>query len=183
VARSSNAWIALLRGVNVGGSRKVPMADVRAAFEAAGATQVRSYVQSGNVVFSRRGTEAPVQRAIETALHERFGIPIDVVLRTRGELATVVARHPFASRAPAPTQVHVAFCAGRQPSGVLDDLDLRSFLPEAAVLAGRECYLYLPDGIGRSRLASAVDRRLAPPITVRNWRTVTTLHELASELG
>ena len=167
--------VALLRGINVGGRSKVPMAELRSVMEAVGFGDLRTYIQSGNVVFS--STKKPSAVAIERALEKAFGFDIAVMLRTAAEMAEVVAVNPYEDTA----KVHVAFLATSAPKSVALDPDRHA--PETFSLAGREVYFHLPDGMGRAKAPDYVGRQLKIPMTVRNWRTVTTLADMAADVG
>lgn len=175
--------IALLRGINVGGNKKVPMARLRELFEQLGHRAVRSYVQSGNVVFTAadpKATPAQLGQQVEQAIEEEFGFPVAVTIRTRDELAAVIAADPFAGVADHPSRYHVVFLADEGDPRRLAEVDAAAFEPERFALHGRELYLWTPEGIGRSKLAQALsERRLGAAATARNWRTVTTLLALA----
>ena len=175
--------VALLRGINVGGKRPVPMAELRDVFEAAGLDDVRTYVQSGNVVFSHDERDAVVLTdRLEQAIAERFGSDVAVVLRTADELEAVVRANPYADLVPlAPaTALHVTFLDRRMEPSVLS-VEGADFAPEELAVVGRDVYLFLPGGIGRSKLAARVARQVAPVrATTRNWNTVRKLRELAS---
>jgi uncharacterized protein (DUF1697 family) len=173
--------VALLRGINVGGRHTVAMADLRQLCEDLGLDDVRTYVQSGNVVFR---TAHPSPEAIGGELTDRLtsqlGVAPTVLVRTAEELATAVAENPFAQEAAAdPASVHVAFLATEPSDPAVLTFDAAQYAPERIAGEGRIRYLHLPDGIGRSALATAVSRRSDVEVTVRNWRTVTRLHELA----
>lgn len=178
------AWIALLRGINVGGAKKVPMAQLREVVERLGYDGVRTYVQSGNVVFDgpRRGGDAAVASRLRAAIADEFGFDVAVVVRSRDELAAIVEANPYPEADDKPTALHVVFLTDEiDPAGVAD-VDQAAFAPEAFTLAGRELYLWTPGGIGRSRLAARLtDKRLGGPATARNWRTVTRLLAMADE--
>lgn len=167
--------IALLRGINVGGNKKVEMARLRAVLEALGQTDVRTYVNSGNAVFGgRRCTEA----RLEQALAEEFGFEIPVVLRTRDELAAVVRSNPLRDVAGDPARHLVIFCAAKAET----PLDPKDFAPERFVVRGREIHLWAPNGIGTSPLAKALTAKpIGGKSTARNWRTVEKLLALADE--
>lgn len=175
--------VALLRGINVGGHAKLPMAQLREVAESAGFEHVRTYIQSGNVVFrtTRRSAKA-VGEALGTALAEQTDVTPDVMVRSQAELEAVVAANPFATLDLEPRQLHVFF-QHEPATKALAELDLDPFLPEEAVAVGRELYLHLPDGLGRSKLAEALGKAKAPSRTARNWRTVTTLVEMANEVA
>ena len=172
--------MALLRGVNVGGRNVVPMAGLRALFEETGCAGVRSYIQSGNVVFERA---APARDALaaelERAVSERFGVAPRVVLRTAPELAALVAAHPFDDGG---AQTHVAFLAETPGPEAVARVEALDVAPDEVVVAGSDVYLRFPDGYANARVTAAVlERVLGVPGTARNWRTVTTLAALAAE--
>jgi uncharacterized protein (DUF1697 family) len=168
-------YIGLLRGVNVGGKNKLPMAELRALLESLDHTEVSTFIQSGNVFFT---TAKPVtEKTLETAIAKRFGINPSVMLRTPQEMRKVVKSNPFANADPG--TLHVGFMAQKPPAAVLAKLDAERFLPDEFVVRGREYYLHLPNGLGRSKLPPYLDRQLKVPATVRNWNTVNKLLDLA----
>jgi uncharacterized protein (DUF1697 family) len=167
--------IALLRGVNVGGNRRVEMARLRALMEEIGYSDVRTYLNSGNVVFSgpRRS-----ERHLETAIAKAFGFEVLVVLRSRDELADVVAANPLRDVATDPAKHLVVFCAGKAST----DLEPADFAPETFLVREREVYLWAPSGIGTSPLAKLLAAKsLGDKSTARNWRTVEKLLALADD--
>lgn len=174
--------VALLRGVNVGGDTTLRMADLRELVVECGFDRVRTYIQSGNVVFEGDERDpATVAHTLREVLAARTTVVPDVVVRTRDELAAVVEANPYVDRMGDPTQVHVVFLDGDADAS-LGGVTLDDFAPEHATAVGREVYLFLPDGIGRSRLATALNRGARRSSgTARNWRTVTTLLRLADE--
>jgi uncharacterized protein (DUF1697 family) len=156
------------------------MADLRRVAEGCGYEDVRTYVQSGNLVFSTssRGTKAVADR-LRAAIAEATDVRPDVVVRTAGQLQQVIDDDPYADRDPGPTQLHVVFLPdGAEAS--LGGIDLASFAPEHATAQGQHVYLYAPDGVGRSKLAAALTRGAGATGTMRNWRTVTKLAEMAA---
>jgi uncharacterized protein (DUF1697 family) len=165
--------IALLRGVNVGGNKRVEMARLRALLEELGYRDVRTYVNSGNAVFS--GPTRSEQH-LEAALAKAFGLEVPVVLRTRDELADIVEANPLAEIATDPAKHVVIFCAGEAST----ELDPADFAPETFHVRGREVYLWAPGGIGTSPLAKVLaTKSLGDKSTARNWRTVEKLLALA----
>lgn len=170
-------YVALLRGINVGGSRKLRMADLREVFGAAGGHEVQTYIQSGNVVFRHRvASRDRLQADLADAIEVATGLDVPVVLRTRDELATVVTANPY--EGVEPTRLHVAFLASDPAPGSIDRLELERFLPEECVPAGRDLYVHLPAGMGRAKLPTALGA--VGTVTIRNWRTVITLLDLAT---
>jgi len=167
--------IALLRGINVGGNKRVEMARLHALMEELGYRDVRTYVNSGNVVFSgpRRS-----EKHLESAIAKTFGFDVPVVLRSRDELADIVQANPLRDVATDPAKHLVVFCAAEAST----DLDPADFAPETFEVRGREVYLWAPGGIGTSPLAKLLaSKSLGAKSTARNWRTVEKLLALADE--
>ena len=169
-------YVALLRGVNVGGNNRLLMAELRAHFESMGYQRVRTFIQSGNVIFE---SSTVVHSApLETAIADEFGIVTPVVLRTAQQIATAVRRNPFVDVERA--RLHLGFLRQAPLAGDVAQLDLEPFAPDQALVVGSDVYLYLPSGMARNKLPTYVDRRLKSSMTVRNWNTVTELHELTT---
>src|SRR4051794_33637591 len=135
--------VALLRGINVGGNKMVPMARLREVFAELGHSDIKTYVNSGNVVFGGRKAS---QRRIEDALEEAFGWRIPVVLRTREELAAVIAANPLRDQATNLSRYLVSFSGGAGPLDVTKAQDIRPAPAERLEIIGREAYMWLPDG-------------------------------------
>lgn len=166
--------IALLRGVNVGGSKKVAMATLRELFAELGLTEIKTYVNSGNVVFSGRKTGAP---KLERAIAERFGFDVPVIVRTRDELADVAAANPLGDVSTNASRYLVLFADKAIDAAKADDVEPGA--GERFVIRGREAYLWLPDGVHASPLAKAMnEKRFGVRLTGRNWRTVENLLKL-----
>jgi uncharacterized protein (DUF1697 family) len=173
--------VALLRGVNVGGKAKLAMADLRRIVEGCGCTDVATYIQSGNVVLRSPASAAKVATDLRQAIADDTGLAPDVMVRTRAQLAKVVAANPFVDRSDDPIQLHTVFM--HEPArAALAGVDLEPYVPEEAAAVGKELYLFLPGGIGRSKLAADLSRRGTRGGTTRNWRTVLTLHQMATDL-
>jgi len=176
-----SAYVALLRGINVAGHRRVPMAELRAAVEDLGCTRVSTYLQSGNVVFhTSRTAPATLATAIERQITRGLGLDVDVLVRTRAELDALAAANPFLEEGADATALHVAFLGARPPATARRAVDPERFAPDRFALHGREVYLSCPNGYGRSRLTNPFfERALGTTVTTRNWKTVTSLVELA----
>ena len=173
---SERTYVALLRGINVGGKNSVPMKDLVAMFEKAGCAEVSTYIQSGNVVFRAEAALAvKLPAAIGAAIKKRFGFEPPVVLRSGEELRKVAEGNPFI-KCEAET-LHVAFLAdlpGKEPVRSLEPKP-----PDEFAVIGREIYLRCPNGYGKTKLTNAwFDSRLKTISTVRNWRTVLKLLEM-----
>ena len=175
-----SAYVALLRGVNVGGHRRVPMADLRGLCEGLGFGEVATYIQSGNVVFTSDHSVEEVGRRLEAAIAERFGfaVAVAVVVRTRAELAAVAASHPFAGRQTDLAKLHVVFFEEPPPPEAVAALKAADTSPDEVAVEGREAFVHYPNGSGRSKLS--LDE--FGEGTARNWRTVTKLLELLEGL-
>ncbi|MEX3105644.1 MULTISPECIES: DUF1697 domain-containing protein [unclassified Streptomyces] len=176
-------YAALLRGINVGGNRKLPMADLRALLEGLGYGDVRTYLQSGQAVFSTDGDDASLAAAIERAVEKRFGFTVDVLVRDHAYLKAIVDACPFPAAELEPKQLHVTYFSAPVAADRFAGIDQAAFLPEEFRVGDRALYLYAPDGLGRSKLAEQLARpRLTKDIvaTSRNWNTVVKLAELTS---
>jgi uncharacterized protein (DUF1697 family) len=173
-------WIALLRGINVVGANSLPMKELAAIVEAEGCAQVRTYVQSGNVVFqsSARGASALANR-IGAAIEKARGFRPNVMLLSVREMARAVAANPFPDAAAAPATLHLFFLSAAPRAADLASLDRFRSGREAFAGKGKVFYLLTPDGFGPSRLAKNAERLLRVDATARNWRTVTTLLDMA----
>lgn len=173
--------VALLRGVNVGGKNRLPMKELAALFEAAGCTGVRTYIQSGNVVFRADARTAKgLAGTVEAAITRRFGFTAPVVLRRADALDAVLHRNPFLAEGVDPVALHVAFLAEPPAAARVKALDPQRSPPDRFAVRGAEVYLCCPNGMGRSKLTTAwLDASLATTSTVRNWNTVRTLAEWA----
>ncbi len=162
--------VALIRGINVGAAKRVKMADLRAALEAAGYEDVQTYVQSGNVVMRSGNSEKQVAADVAKAT----GFDVDVMVRSAKQIAAVVDGNPYPEVEDG-KKLHVAFLEGGRP-----ELPEEDFTPEAFTLRGDELYVWLPDGMQSSKLVKALaEPRIGVRATWRNWNTVLALHELS----
>jgi len=152
------------------------MSDLRALFESLGHLDVETYIQSGNVVFAPAGRVAP--DALASQITGRFGLEVAVVLRTSAELQRVLEVNPFAGADPG--TLHVGFMATAPSAASVKQLDPDVHAPDSFAVVGRELYLCLPSGMARTKLPGYLNRRLKVPTTIRNWRTVAKLAELAA---
>ena len=167
--------VALLRGINIGASKRIAMADLRAIVESLGHTDVETYLQSGNVVFTPKGKPTrDLGRALSAAISDATGLEVPVVTRTGAELARIMDASPYA--VDDPTRVVVAFLEDEVDLGDLALGDLSGYLPDELTIDGRELFVSVPNGQARSKLMEALTKRSLPTtLTVRNWRTVEAL--------
>jgi len=173
--------IVLLRGVNVGGRNKLAMPALRDALQAAGMENVVTYVQSGNVVLDSAAKPDALARVCERVIADGFGLDVGVVVRTRAELAKIVARDPLGDVAEQEKLYQVTFCAQKPAKDALAKVAERAVEGERLLAHGREIYAWFPHGVGRSKLAAQLSRQdLGVLATARNWTTVKKLLELSS---
>jgi len=173
--------IAFLRGINVGGRHRLPMAELRAAFERAGAANARTWLQSGNAIFDlpRARVERCV-RAVADWIEEAHGFTAPVVVRDARELAAAVAACPFEDDDPTGRSVLIGFCLDAPIAARVAALDPERSPPDRFEVIGREVHLSCPDGVARSRCTNAwFDRRLGTTSTFRNLATLRKVLDLA----
>ena len=171
----------LLRGVNVGGRNRVPMPELRELLASVGFADVRTHLQSGNVVLSSDASPEHVARECERQITGRFGLDVPVVVRTRDELAEVVRRDPLGEVAVDPRRYQVSFLSRELDPEVMRKLEAAAVGPERVVVDGREVYAWHPDGIARSALWTLLaGRGLGATATARNWTTVMSLLAIAT---
>lgn len=175
-AKTLQRQVCLLRGINLGSRNRVKMAELRAFFEELGHREVGTYANSGNVVFTTGHVDA---QQLREGFACRFGFDAALVVRSAGDLGEIIRRNPFPEADPG-RELHVGFMAEVVGADVVENLDLERFGPERALVRGREFFMYLPGGMGRSRLPTYLDRRLGMQATVRNWNTVLALARLSS---
>ena len=170
-------YVALLRGINLGARNRISMAGLREVFAALGAQDVKTFLQSGNVVFRSSKARGALVKAVEGSIARDLGLEITVLLRTPQELAKVIADNPFAKRKA--SALHVTFLASPPKAARVRERDPHAFSPDEFRVTRSHVYLHCPNGYGRSKLSNAFfERRLGVPATSRNWNTVTKLTEL-----
>jgi uncharacterized protein (DUF1697 family) len=169
-----------MRGLNVGGKNRMPMTDLSQMFVEAGCTDVRTYIQSGNVVFKASQSKLEKLPAlIAQNIEEKFGYKTPVVLRTVEQLGETIQNNPFLKAGAAEDELHVYFLAAPPDARRIASLDPARSSPDAFLVRGRDVYLKMPNGMARTKLSNAYfDSKLATISTARNWRTVMKLFEL-----
>lgn len=181
----STPYLALLRGINVGGKNRLAMPALRELFVAAGCTEVQTYIQSGNVIFRAdpaRAASLPTEIAGRIA--ENCGYRVPVVLRRAQQLGAVIGANPFIAAGAAEETLHVLFLADEPSAQGIASLDPNRSIPDTFVVRGQEVYLCLPNGMGRTKLTNDYfDAKLGTVSTARNWRTITTLYALMEAMA
>lgn len=177
-------YAALLRGINVGGAKKVPMAELRTLMEGLGHDRVRTYLQSGQAAFTAdHGDEESLAAELTGAIEKHFGFSVDVIVRDHAYLAAIADDCPYPAAELEGKQLHVTYFSEPVGADRFATVDQPAFLPEEFTLGDRALYLYAPNGLGRSKLAE----QLAKPrvnkgliATTRNWNTVVKLVEMTA---
>ncbi|MFB6823546.1 DUF1697 domain-containing protein [Streptomyces virginiae] len=181
---TTRKYAALLRGINVGGNKKVPMAELRSLLEGLGHGDVRTYLQSGNAVFSSaRQDPTELARELEAAVEAHFGFRVACLVLDGAYLRDVAEACPFPAAELEGKQLHVTFCSEQPGPERFAALDEAAYLPEEYRIGDRVVYLHVPEGLGRSKLAEALARPAVVKgldVTTRNWNTVAKLVELTA---
>ena len=177
-------FVALMRGINVGSARKLPMADLRALCESLGLEHPRTYIQSGNLLVDAKGDRAALRRLLEKELAARFGFAVDVIVRTAAEWEGYVAANPFAGDAKAlPRMVHLYLSRDPLKSGAAKALEPRAQTGERICVAAGALWIdYGANGVARSKLNPIlIDKACGSPATGRNWNSVLKIGKMIEE--
>src|SRR5690625_5126167 len=181
-------YIALLRGVNVGGKNKIKMAELRLLLESMGLDRVQTYIQSGNIVFESNHKEVLLQKQIEKKIKEKFGFSVSVVLRKAEELEKIIGDCPFSEKAVAQAEasavgesLYVAFLLESPAQEAIERLNNYNNEYETYQTRNKEIYLLCYHSIRNSKLANQL-QKLGTPVTVRNWKTLNKLHTMVTTM-
>jgi uncharacterized protein (DUF1697 family) len=179
-AAGNQTYVALLRGINVGGRNRLPMTQLRELFEEAGCRRTRTYIQSGNLVFDAPGSVATtVASRVSSLLSQQLDLAVPIVTRTAAEMERVVASNPFVNSDADLTVLHAGFCLHAPTQAHIAALDPNRSPPDECVAQDSELYLRCPNGIARTKFTSTyLDRTLRTTVTIRNWRTTVALLDL-----
>jgi uncharacterized protein (DUF1697 family) len=178
-----NTYIALFRGINVGGNNMLPMKALKVLMEKNGCADVQTYIQSGNVVFRNATDAARVATTLTAAVSKSHGFEPRVLVLTCDEVEKAAKGNPFPEAAEHPQTVHLFFLAETPKNPDLKGIEAIKAKSERFALKGRVFYFHTPDGLGTSKLAARIERLLGVHATARNWRTVTKLIELGKAAG
>ena len=177
-------YIALFRGINVGGTNLLQMKDLVALLENIGAQNVRTYIQSGNAVFQNKEEKASLlSNKIRAAIKKSHGFEPQVLLLTREEMVRAIESNPFPEAESEPKTLHVHFLASMPKDPDLGALESIKSDRERFALEDKVFYLHAPDGIGRSKLAANAEKFLGVAVTSRNWRTVCKVMTMVNQYG
>ena len=178
-------YIALLRGINIGPHKRMKMDKLRASCEALGYKNVKTYIQSGNVVFSGgKLSPSTLAKKLGECIVRDFGFSADVISRTLEEMKRIIDDNPFTKEPGMDTsKLHVVFLSQSPLAADLKKLQELTFAPDRVHSSGQEIYFYFPNGVSGSSLwKHPLDRVLSLPVTMRNWKTVTTIYQMATEV-
>ena len=179
---AARTYVALLRGINLGSQRRVGMATLRELLTGHGHGDVRTYLQSGNIVLESALSRARLEQTLERQLATELGFDVDVLVRTGAELATILKRNPLRRMATDPSRYLVTFLREPLAKQVVQRLTAAAASPERIAASGRELYSWHPGGVGRSKLATLLQpNALGVPASARNWRVVGQLAALAAD--
>ena len=177
-------YVALFRGINVGGNNMLPMKQLKVLLEQSDCLDVRTYIQSGNVIFRSAMSDAGrLAKRLTAAISKNHGFEPRVLVLTVAEVEEAAARNPFPEADKNPKTLHLFFLAEPPAKPDLKSCEATKAKTERFQLKGSIFYLYTPEGFGTSKLAARAERLLGVEATARNWRTVTTLLELAKASG
>lgn len=171
-------YIALFRGINVGGNNIIKMKDLVDLLEGLGAKQVKTYIQSGNVVLQSTEEPSLLSEKISQEIQQQFGFTPQVLLLTRTEFEEAIHNNPFPQAEVLPKTLHLGFLAYEPENPQLHELERLKASGEEILLKGKVFYLHPPEGIGRSKLAEKIEKHLGVPMTMRNWNTVMKLSDM-----
>jgi uncharacterized protein (DUF1697 family) len=175
-------YIVLFRGINVGGNRVVKMETLQTVLIKAGFTDVKTYIQSGNVVLTSNQTARRIDETISDLFSKAFGFESRISIRNIDEWNCMIAKNPYPEARESSKSLHAVSLDGDPTDAALADFASKASGKESFTLRNRVLYLYTPDGFGTSKLALALDTVLKVPLTARNWRTVLTLQEMAAAI-
>lgn len=178
-------YIAMLRGINIGPHKRMKMEKLRGSCEGLGFAGVKTYIQSGNVIFSAgKLSPAALSTKLGDCIVKEFGFSAEVISRSREEMKEIIDDNPFMKERGIDTsKLHVAFLPESASAAALKKLRELTLAPDRTHSSGKEIYFYFPNGVSGSSLwKHPLDKVLSLPVTMRNWRTVTTLYQMAMEV-
>jgi uncharacterized protein (DUF1697 family) len=176
------SFVALLRGINVGGNNPLPMRDFVRLLQALGARDVKTYIQSGNAVFRMTGAQSDKLAAqFASAIQREFSFEPLVLVMLLEQLEQAIAHNPYPDAQAPGNTLHLGFLAHEPAHAELGKMEALRIESERFQITGQVFYLHAPDGIGRSKLAARAEKLLGVGMTLRNWQTVCRLAELARQ--
>ncbi|MBZ9653475.1 DUF1697 domain-containing protein [Phyllobacterium lublinensis] len=175
-------YIVLFRGINVGGNKLVKMETLRKVLSHAGFSDVKTYIQSGNLVLTSNQTARQVRETISPSFSAAFGFESRISIRNVDEWNCMIAKNPYPEAIDNPKALHAVILDADPTDAALSEFAAKAEKSESFTLRNRVLYLHTPDGFGISKLALALDKVLKVPLTARNWRTVLALQAMAAAI-
>jgi uncharacterized protein (DUF1697 family) len=176
-------YVSMLRGINVSGQKKVKMADLKTLYESLKFVNVKTYIQSGNVIFESSISDVEkLLRSIEQSVEKTFGFSVSVIIRSKEEFESIIKQNPLIGEGSAEddTKLLVTFLTDAPPESIVNAIQQFVTKPEVLEVRGKEIYLYCPNGYGKSKLSNRfLERKLGVTATTRNWKTVKKLYDLS----
>ena len=172
-------FVAILRGINVGGRRKLPMSDLKELFQNLGYFEVKTYIQSGNVIFSAEAEEKEIEKAVENAIFEAFNFEVPVICRSAEEFKQSASKNPFFEDAAVEIErLHLTFLKELPEQTKVEKLKEYNFYPDEFLVSEKDIYIYCSGKYSDSKLSNSFfENKLKVPATTRNWKTVLKLAE------
>ncbi|HEX6983027.1 MAG TPA: DUF1697 domain-containing protein [Balneolaceae bacterium] len=177
-----STYITLLRGINVGGHNKLPMKELVGLLEDLGFHNVKTYIQTGNIVFKSGKNAAELAESIKTEIEQNHGFAPHVLVLKLDEFKKAMASNPFAEAESEPKTLHLYFLDAEPKNPDLESLENIKKDNERFMLKGKTFYLHTPEGVGRSKLAARAEKALGVAATARNWRTVDKIRVITEEM-
>ena len=174
----------MLRGINVSGQNKIRMMELKSLYESLGLINVKTYVQSGNVVFENTERDASeLAVSIEAQIERSFGYVVSVFFRSANDFQRITGGNPFLNgRHEDPDKLHVTFLYNSPSKSQLSNLDISPHVTDEFFIGDKEIFLFCPNGYGKTKLSNTFfEKKLNMPATTRNWKTVNALHDMANE--
>lgn len=179
-----NTFISMLRGINVGGQKKIQMAQLASLYESLGLVNVKTYVQSGNVVFaSTKSNASALANLIEAQTRRLWGYSVSVFIRDTNDFQRIIANNPFLNkRSEDPAKLHVTFLYRPPSEAKLGSLGIPNDKGDEFRVGDQEIYIFCPNGYGRTKFSNTFfEKKLGVPATTRNWNTIIALSKIANE--
>jgi uncharacterized protein (DUF1697 family) len=176
-------FISILRGINVSGQKKILMADLKVLYENLKFKDVRTYIQSGNVIFKSNEplSDIEFEKKIEDQIFKKYNFHVPVIIRSEDEIRKIIAANPFLKEKNIdPKKLHVTFLSNIPDKENVESIEKMDFSPDKFMISGKEVYLYAPNGYGETKISNTFfEKKLKVKATTRNWNTVNKLSELS----
>ncbi|MCH4824406.1 DUF1697 domain-containing protein [Gramella lutea] len=174
--------IAILRGINVGGKRKILMADLKALFEKTGLENIKTYIQSGNIIFNSNSNNFELEKILENSIRERFGFNVPVIVRNSDELQNSITHNPFYNKNADINKLHLTFLKEKPSKEYLDEIQSFNYEPDNFKIDGQNVFLFIDGKYHKTKLSNTFfEKKLKVGATTRNWKTVLKLIELSKD--